>query len=79
MIGAGIHPNDILVVDRSLKPISGKVIICALNWELTVKRLKIQKGQMALTAENPDYKDIVINPDMDAVIWGVVTHVIHAL
>ena len=40
MIGAGIYPNDILVVDRSLRPTSGKVIICALNGELTVKRLK---------------------------------------
>ena len=79
MIGAGIHPNDILVVDRSLKPSSGKVIICALNGELTVKRLKTQKGRMVLTAENPDYKDIVINPDMDAVIWGIVTHAIHVL
>jgi DNA polymerase V len=79
MIGAGIHPNDILVVDRSLKSTSGKVVICALNGELTVKRLKTKKGRMVLTAENPDYKDIVINPDMDAVIWGVVTHVIHVL
>ena len=79
MIGTGIHPNDILVVDRSLKPSSGKVIICALNGELTVKRLKTQKGRMVLTAENPDYKDIVINPDLDAVIWGIVTHVIHLL
>jgi DNA polymerase V len=79
MIGAGIHSNDILVVDRSLRPTSGKVVICALNGELTVKRLKTQKGRMVLTAENPDYMDIVINPDMDAVIWGIVTHVIHLL
>jgi len=79
MIGAGIYPNDILVVDRSLRPTSGKVVICALNGELTVKRLKTKKGRMVLTAENPDYKDIVINPDVDAMIWGVVTYVIHVL
>ena len=79
MIGAGIHPNDILVVGRSLRPTSGKVVICALSGELTVKRLKTKKGRMVLTAENPDYKDIAINPDMEAVIWGVVTYVIHVL
>ena len=40
MLGAGIHPNDILIVDRSIEPVPGKIVICALNGELTVKRLK---------------------------------------
>ena len=40
MLGAGIHPNDILVVDRSLEAVPGKVVICAINGELTVKRLE---------------------------------------
>ena len=39
MLGAGIHPNDILVVDRSIEAVPGKIVICALNGELTVKRL----------------------------------------
>ena len=44
MINAGINENDILIVDRSLKPTHGKVIIAVLNNELTVKRLEL-KGQ----------------------------------
>ncbi len=44
MLGAGIHPNDILVVDRSLEAVSGKIVICALNGELAVKRLKQMAG-----------------------------------
>jgi len=40
MLGAGIHPNDILVVDRSLEAVPGKVVICSINGELTVKRLE---------------------------------------
>ena len=40
MLGAGIHPNDILLVDRSIEPVPGKIVICALNGELTVKRLE---------------------------------------
>ncbi len=80
MLGAGIHPNDILVVDRSIKPVIGKVVICALNGELTVKRLKrINKDGLVLGAENPAYSDIVVKEDIELVIWGVVTNVIHAL
>ncbi|WP_162472921.1 translesion error-prone DNA polymerase V autoproteolytic subunit [Methylotuvimicrobium alcaliphilum] len=79
MLGAGIHPNDILVVDRSLEPVQGRIVICALNGELVVKRLKRQSGQWLLGSENPAYKDIVLREEMDTVIWGVVTNVIHPL
>lgn len=79
MLGAGIHNNDILVVDRSLEAISGKIVICALNGELTVKRLSRKQGHVVLLAENPDYPDIPIQDEVDLVIWGVVTNVIHSL
>ena len=79
MLGAGIHPNDILVVDRSLEPVTGKIIICALNGELTVKRLKSERDVIVLGAENPAYPDIVVQDGMDMVIWGVVTNVIHSV
>jgi len=79
MLGAGIHPNDILVVDRSLEPVAGKIVICALNGELTVKRLERENRQWTLKAENPDYADIAIHEDLELVIWGVVTNVIHAV
>ena len=49
MTGVGIHPNDILVIDRSIEP-SGKIVICALNGELTVKRLDRFNGQWQLKA-----------------------------
>ena len=79
MLGAGIHPNDILVVDRSIEPVPGKIVICALNGELTVKRLERHNGQWQLKAENPAYADIIIHEELELVIWGVVTNVIHAL
>lgn len=79
MLGAGIHPNDILVVDRSIEPIPGKIVICALNGELTVKRLERANEQWQLKAENPAYPDIALHDDLEMVIWGVVTNVIHAL
>ncbi|MCX7083427.1 MAG: translesion error-prone DNA polymerase V autoproteolytic subunit [Methylococcales bacterium] len=79
MLGAGIHPNDILVVDRSIDAVPGKIVICALNGELTVKRLARDNELWQLKSENPDYPDIVIYEELEMVIWGVVTNVIHAL
>lgn len=79
MIEAGIHPNDILVIDRSIEPVSGMIVICALNGELAVKRLKRDNDQWQLKSENPDYPDIAIYEELELVIWGVVTNVIHRL
>jgi DNA polymerase V len=79
MLGASIHPNDILVIDRSIEPVPGKIVICALNGELTVKRLERNNEQWQLKADNPAYPDIVIYEALELVIWGVVTNVIHPL
>jgi len=79
MLDAGIHPNDILIVDRSLEPVAGKIVICALNGALTVKRLLHRNGCWVLAAENSAYADIDLHEDLELVIWGVVTAVIHLL
>jgi DNA polymerase V len=79
MIGAGIHSGDILVVDRSLKPCHGKIVIAVLNGELTVKRLEQRKGVLRLLPENNSYPIVEITDAMDFTIWGVVTSVIHSL
>jgi DNA polymerase V len=79
MLGAGIHPNDILIVDRSLEPAPGKIVICALNGAMTVKRLLRRNGCWVLAAENSAYADIDLHEDLELVIWGVATAVIHLL
>ena len=77
MTGAGIYPDDILVVDRSEEATSGKIVIAVINGELTVKRLKLSRGGAQLLPENTNYTPIIITPEMDFQIWGVVTFVIH--
>jgi DNA polymerase V len=77
MINAGINNNDILVVDRSLEPTHGNIIIAALNGELTVKRLHREGQKVILKPENPEYPPIDITEDADFLIWGVVTSVVH--
>lgn len=78
MKDVGIFPNDILIVDRSIKPIDGKIVIAAIDGELTVKRLKKEKSAVYLMPENKDFKPIVITEMQDLNIWGVVTNVIHS-
>ncbi|PKN79043.1 MAG: peptidase S24 [Candidatus Cloacimonetes bacterium HGW-Cloacimonetes-1] len=77
MIDAGIFPDDILIVDRSLDAINNKIVIAILDSELTVKRLKIIGNKYWLYPDNPEYQPICIEEDIEFYIWGVVTYVIH--
>ena len=79
MIGAGIHPDDLLVVDRSIDPKSGKIVIAVVDGELTVKRLLLagRGDKVFLMPENPKYTKITITEEMSFHIWGVVTYVVH--
>jgi DNA polymerase V len=77
MIGAGIHQGDILIVDKSLTPKSGKIVNAVVDGEFTVKRLHKYKGNITLKAENPEFEDIKIRGTDELIIWGVVTSVIH--
>lgn len=79
MLGAGIHDGDLLVVDRSVEAAHRKVVIAALEGELTVKRLLRREGRVLLAPENPEFLPIDITESEFVHIWGVVTYVIHKL
>ena len=79
MINAGIHNNDILIVDRSSEARHGKIIIATIDGQMTVKRLYQRSGKTILIPENKDFKPIEIFDFTDAMIWGVVTNVIHSV
>jgi DNA polymerase V len=79
MTGAGISDNDILVVDRSLKPSNNKIVIAVVNGELTVKRLIKKQDSYSLVAAHPDYPPMEIDGETPLEIWGVVTYAIHTL
>lgn len=70
---AGIQDGDILVVDRSVTPVDGKIVIAALDGELTVKRLSVKSTGTWLVPENDHYPPIPVREESDMVIWGVVT------
>lgn len=77
MTGAGIHAGDLLVVDRSIEPRDGRIVIAAVDGDLTVKRLRIAGDDIWLQPENPAYSGIRCRADDDLPILGVVVSVIH--
>jgi DNA polymerase V len=79
MIGSGIHSGDLLIVDRALKPTDHHVVIAVVNGELTVKRMCLRGENLVLVPDNGDYEPLEITEGTDFEVWGVVTHVIHAV
>ena len=79
MVNAGIHDGDVVIVDRSIKPMSGKVIIATLNGEMLIRRFDKTFNKIKLIPETPKLASIDIDPYADFSVWGVVTYVIHAL
>jgi DNA polymerase V len=79
MMGANIHDGDLLVVDRSLNPTHGCVVIASVDGQFTVKRLEKKGGKVRLMPANPNFEPIEFNDDQELQIFGVVTNVIHSL
>ncbi|MEM6254844.1 MAG: translesion error-prone DNA polymerase V autoproteolytic subunit [Cyanobacteria bacterium P01_D01_bin.156] len=79
MTPAGIFDGDVLVVDRSITAKAGRVVVAAINGELTVKRVRYQGSTMFLDPDNKRYPPIEVTEFTDLTIWGVVTNVIHKM
>jgi len=77
MIDSGISDGDLMIIDRSLDPVSGNVVIAVIDGEFTVKRIQKKNNQIFLLPDNKHYSPICISDNMDFQIWGVVTHTIH--
>ena len=76
----GIHNNDLLIVDRSLKPKNFSTVVANVNEELVVKNFVKEEDNSFLTSGSKKLKDkINLTENPEIFIWGVVTHVIHAL
>ena len=77
MRDAGIFDGDEIIVDRAITPVDGKIVVAAINGDLTVKRLRRIGGAVHLVAENPEFPPIVLQEGEELCIWGVVTRVLH--
>ena len=76
MEGAGILNNDYVVVDKSIKPVSGSIVVAILNGEMTIKYFDKKRSGYFLTAAHNDYPPIQLTEDNPPEIWGVVVGVV---
>jgi len=79
MIDANIHDGDMIVVDRSVEAVHGKIVIAVLDGEFTVKRLYRKDGIIKLIPENSNYSEIILHKEQELFVWGVVCFVVHKL
>ena len=77
MIGAGIHDGDLLVVDRSLRPADGDVIIASVDGDFTVKTYRRDKDGVRFEPANPDFAVIRLRAEQELDYFGKVTACIH--
>ncbi|WP_350496234.1 translesion error-prone DNA polymerase V autoproteolytic subunit [Accumulibacter sp.] len=73
MIDFGIHDGDLLMIDKSVQPQSGDIVVAEVDGFFTVKKV----GNGVLLAGNPAYQALAINPEVGITVWGVVVRVIH--
>lgn len=79
MLGAGIHPGDLIVVDRSIEAQDGNVVVAEVDGGLTIKRLRLGAGNPELHPDNPAYPVIRFKEGQELRIWGVVTSSVHTV
>ena len=77
MTGAGIHQGDVVIVDRSLEPANGKVVIAVLNGEMMIRYYEVQQKKRRLVPATNKLAPLDIDLSSDFQVWGVVTYVIH--
>lgn len=76
MIEEGIEQGDMLVIDRSLQPEEGDLVVCCVDGDFTLKRIHIEPGRVWLLPSNETYDPILVTPENQFSIWGVVTYTI---
>tara|TARA_Y100001968_G_scaffold110290_1_gene99840 strand:+ start:14867 stop:15319 length:453 start_codon:yes stop_codon:yes gene_type:complete len=79
MTGAGINDGDLLIIDRSIDPKPGRIVVAILDGSFTLKRLVLRCKKVYLEAANPDYPSIDITLYQNVQIWGVAIYSIHDL
>ncbi len=79
MQDVNIHDGDILIIDRSIIPSNGKIAVCFVDGEFTVKKLLFKKNECYLIPANENLKPIKVTKENQFIIWGIVTHIIKAV
>lgn len=74
---AGIIDGAILIVDRSLHPNDGDIVVARLDDEFICRRLFKSNNEKIILSGNSDVTAIEVNPEQDFEIWGVVSSAVN--
>ena len=79
MSGHGIHDGDLLIVDRSRAPVDRSIVIAVIDGCFTVKQMcRVPEGWL-LRASGAGHGDILVGPEQELAVWGVVRWAIHKI
>lgn len=78
MINAGIFDADIVIVDRSIMPKNGKIVIAVVDGEMLIRRYEQSLNKLRLVPDTPKLSAIDVSEFSDFKIWGVVIHIIRS-
>lgn len=73
----GIYKNDLLIVDRSITAVAGKLVIAVVDGALSVRRIIKQNGQLYFAGAKPI--PIGEPATIEASVWGVIAHIVRTL
>ncbi|MBS1623432.1 MAG: translesion error-prone DNA polymerase V autoproteolytic subunit [Bacteroidetes bacterium] len=76
MVNDGVEDGDILVIDRSIEPRNGAMVIGILSGEFTLKRIKFDSATVSLIPANADYPVLRVSEEHDFRVWGIVTYIL---
>ena len=79
MITAGIFSDEVVIVDKSIKPTNGKIVIAVVDGEMLIRRYEKTFNKLFLTAESPRVAKIEVNETTDFKVCGVVTCILRML
>ena len=76
MKGCGIDDGDLLVIDKSIEPREGDIVVAFIDGEFTLKKVKSEPDGSCLwlMPANEDYPPIKVTEDNHFVVWGVLTY-----
>ena len=76
MKDSGIDDGDLLIIDKSLEPGEGDIVVAFIDGEFTLKRIHLDQTHncLMLMPSNPDYQPIKVTEENHFIIWGIVTY-----
>ena len=76
MCDCGIDDGDLLIIDKSLEPQEGRIAVCFVDGEFTLKRISVRQDGIWFVPANPQYPALHVTDGSNFQVWGIVSYVV---